>query len=109
MGVGVATADEIWFPLDRGNALILHSNQLVGEKVTDSPSTYTADQFNQEVISSSYQEIYCNEADLPQVAALLPRADPPTVGAAPVAQQPQAGQARPPATKRRKSRDVRAR
>jgi hypothetical protein len=107
MGVGVATADEIWFPLDRSTALILHSNKVVGEKATDAPSTYTVDQFNQEVISSSYQEIYCNEADLEQVTALLPRTDPPTVAA--TAPGPGGRQARPPSSKRRKQRDVRAR
>jgi hypothetical protein len=107
LGVGLATADEIWFPLDRTSAMILHSNKLVGEKVTDSPSTYTVDQFNQEVISSSYQEVYCHEADVERVAGLLPRAEPAVVGAS--APTPPAEPRPPRPAPKRGKRNVRAR
>lgn len=69
-GVGVATADEVWLPLDRSTALIMHANKLVGEKATDTPANFTVDSFNQEIISNSHREIYCHEADFERVAQL---------------------------------------
>jgi hypothetical protein len=69
-GPALAAADEIWLPLDRSTAVILHSNSLVGEKVTDAPANFPVDNFNQEVIANAVQEIYCHPADYERVAQL---------------------------------------
>lgn len=76
-GVSIGNADEIWFPLDRSSALILHSDALVGERVVRNPAT-TIDEFNQVVVSQAAQEIYCHPDDLPRLCRLdLPKANRP--------------------------------
>lgn len=72
MGVGVATADEIWLPLDRSTALVLHSDAGVGERVLHfQGQPAVLHDFNQMVISSSFNEIYAHPDDVVGVQSLV--------------------------------------
>jgi hypothetical protein len=80
-GVGVATADEVWLPLDRSTGLILHHDTAVGERVLDfqgKPAVML--DFNQRVVSSCFSEIYAHPDDVPGVLSLvLPDLDRPLI------------------------------
>lgn len=69
-GVGLATADELWLPLDRRTALILHNEEVVGERIIKAPPDHSVDDFNQAVVSQAYAELYCHPDDLDRVNTL---------------------------------------
>lgn len=78
MGVGIGNADEVWVPLDRRTALILHNEELVGERVIKAPPEHSVDDFNQAIVSQAGHEVYCHPDDLWRLRRLrLPRADRP--------------------------------
>jgi len=81
MGVGVATADEIWLPLDRSTGLILHSDTGIGERVLSfqgRPDVLR--EFNQTVVSCCFNEIYAHPDDVVAVdSLLLPERDRPLI------------------------------
>jgi hypothetical protein len=62
-GVGVLTADEIWFPLDRHNVLTLHNRPPSAFGVVNAPSMLR-DSFNRAVMWNAASEIYCHPDDL---------------------------------------------
>lgn len=69
-GVGVINADEIWLPLGRDTALILHSDPIVGERVMEAPDGRSADDFNQAMVLNAIAEIYCHPDDVERLADL---------------------------------------
>jgi hypothetical protein len=82
MGVGIGTADELWLPLDRSTALILHSENLLGDRVVHAPVSHSVDDFNQAVVSQAHREIYCHPDDLPRLQRLrFPDPDRPLMSA----------------------------
>lgn len=67
-------------PLDRSTALILHSEELVGEIVIKAPAEHSVDDFNQVVISQASREVYCHPDDVWRLRRLdLPDPDRPLV------------------------------
>jgi hypothetical protein len=70
MGVGIGTADELWLPLDRSTALILHTEKGVADIVIDAPLGHGVDDFNQAVVGQAYREVYCHPDDLPRLDRL---------------------------------------
>ncbi len=77
-GVGIATADELWVPLDRSTALILHNEELIGERIIYATPDYGIDDFNQALVSQAAREIYCHPDDLSRLGSLdLPAPDRP--------------------------------
>lgn len=80
MGVGIATADEIWLPLDRRNLLILHSDPVVSDRILETPPGFTIDVCNQTLISGAAAEIYCHPHDFRRLEQLdLPDPDRPLI------------------------------
>lgn len=78
LGVGPATADEIWLPIDRRTALILHGDEVVGDGLREAPSEFSIDQMNQALVSGTYIELYCHPDDLDRLDRLtLPNPDRP--------------------------------
>src|SRR5205823_5299646 len=76
LGVGVTTADEIYFPLDRQNVLVMHTDPMIGQRVYPAPDTMSPADFNQWLVRNAAAEIYCHPDDLAAVQALdLPAAD----------------------------------
>jgi hypothetical protein len=69
-GVGIGNADELWIPLDRSTALVLHSEKDVGDRVIKAPSGHTVDDFNQNVVGSAYREVYCHPDDVQRLRRL---------------------------------------
>lgn len=64
-GVGIATADEIWMPLDRSTALMLHSDREVGERIVDGDALgFGVDAFNAAVVAFAREEVYCHPEDV---------------------------------------------
>lgn len=63
-GVGVATADELWLPLDRRNVLVLHNRPLFedGAVVKGLPPEFRH-VLNQAVIGNTTNRIYCHPSD----------------------------------------------
>jgi hypothetical protein len=55
LGVGLATADWLWLPLDRSTALIVHNEDTVGGVVTRAPIGHGVDDFNQAVLGQAHQ------------------------------------------------------
>lgn len=79
-GVGIATADELWLPLDRRTSLILHSDSEVGdiEIEVKSTSELSVDDFNQAVAMNADSEIYVHPDDMSRVDRLeMPQTDRP--------------------------------
>jgi hypothetical protein len=78
MGVGLATADELWMPLDRWTAVILHTDELVGDRVIEAPQDHSVDDFNQAVVGHAHAEIDAHPDDVARVDKLrLPDLDRP--------------------------------
>lgn len=76
LGVGVGNADEIWMPLDRRTALILHGDEIVGERVIKVPPKHSVDDFNQVVVAQAGSEVYCHPEDVWRLHRLdLPQPD----------------------------------
>lgn len=70
MGVGLATADEIWMPLDRHTLLIMHSNPGTSDRVIHLESDDDIASLNQVVVDTARVEVFCHPDDLDSVAAL---------------------------------------
>jgi hypothetical protein len=82
MGVGLASADEIWLPLDRSTALILHTDEVIGDRVFPAPAGVTVDTFNQMVVGQAYQEVYCHPDDVARLKRItLPKSNRPLMQA----------------------------
>jgi hypothetical protein len=64
LGVGLATADEIWFPLDRSTLLTLHTDGSVGDKVIRPPFVPDIDHVNEFLVSQAHREVYCHPDDV---------------------------------------------
>ena len=78
VGVGFATADQVWLPLNRQTLLILHNDAVVGDRVFDAPPGFSVDECNQTLIRQTAAEIYCHPDDLRRLEQLdLPPADRP--------------------------------
>jgi len=71
LGVGFATADEIWLPLDRRTALILHHDPAVGDRVIGPIPGLGVDEFNSTIVGSARRELYCHPADVNRLDGLL--------------------------------------
>lgn len=69
MGVGIANADELWLPLDRSTALILHADDRVGDIEVDS-MFLNVDDFNQAVAFNADAELYAHPEDVSRVDPL---------------------------------------
>ena len=63
-GVGVLTADEIWFPLDRQNVLTLHNRAPSSASGVVNAPSMLRDSFNEAVMWNAASEIYCHPDDL---------------------------------------------
>ncbi len=63
MRVGIANADEIWFPLDRYNVLVLHDRRAAADGVVNAP-IMLRETFNQAIIANAKTDIYCHPDDL---------------------------------------------
>lgn len=63
MGVGFINADELWLPLSRKEALILHNDPSIGELIYDAPGE-VAHEFNQAVVWNAASEVYCHPDEL---------------------------------------------
>lgn len=59
LGVGIANADQLWLPLDRRTALVLHSDPSAPE-VVSAGSPELMDTFNAYVIGNAQAEVYCH-------------------------------------------------
>lgn len=70
MGVGLATADEIWMPLDRHALLIMHSNVGTSDRVIHLDSDDDIASLNQTIVDTARIEVFCHPDDLDCVAAL---------------------------------------
>ena len=68
-GIGVANADEIWLPLNRRTALLLHSYEEIPEQAMLSP--FTIEDMNRRTIRQSFDEIYCHPDDVSNATAAL--------------------------------------
>jgi hypothetical protein len=80
IGVGIANADELWLPLDRSTALILHSDDQLGDIEVDSMETFSVKDFNQAVALNAEMEIYAHPEDVGLVDQLeMPQSDRPIV------------------------------
>jgi hypothetical protein len=78
VGVGIINADELWLPLDRSNALILHNDPSFSERIIDAPPEHGVDDFNQAVVLNAVAEVYCHPADVERLADLeFPEPDKP--------------------------------
>jgi len=78
MGVGPATADELWLPLDRRTLLILHDGDDVGDFITPAPPGVTIDGINQALVSTAASEVYCHPSDVGRIDCLqMPSGDQP--------------------------------
>jgi hypothetical protein len=67
LGVGLATADEIWLPLDRQTLLTLHTDKAVGEIVMRPPYGPLGpdlDKINEFIVSQAHREVYCHPDDV---------------------------------------------
>jgi hypothetical protein len=64
MGVGPATADEIWIPLDRSTLLVLHNDEMIEEGRLLAPRGYSLDNVNAFVVSQADREVYCHPDDV---------------------------------------------
>ena len=63
LGVGIVNADQLWLPLDRRTALVLHSDPTIPEEVrTGHPALI--DTFNAYVVGNAWAEVYCHPDDL---------------------------------------------
>ena len=75
-GTGVATAAEILVPLDRHYLLSMHSFEGTGEGLVEldpEASSYLARHYNNMLISSAYQEVFCHQSDFVHVLPLAER------------------------------------
>jgi hypothetical protein len=80
MPPGPATADEIFVPLDRRTALVLHRDDLVGEQFFAAPPDETIDERNQQIAGNARSEIYAHPDDLGRLKGLqLPPANMPVL------------------------------
>ncbi len=70
VGHGVGNSDEIWLPLDRSTALIMHDDPAIGDRVVFNPPGYSVDDFNQVTITHSFNEVYCHPDDLHRLRGL---------------------------------------
>jgi hypothetical protein len=70
MGVGVANADEILFPLDRQHLLLLHLDLTMPNSHTAAPFGLSLDEINQVIAGHAAQEVYCHPADVDRLASL---------------------------------------
>ncbi|MFN3255403.1 MAG: DUF4238 domain-containing protein [Ilumatobacter sp.] len=70
MGVGLATADEIWIPLDRHTLLIMHSNPGTGDRVIHLDSDDDISALNQTIVDTARVEVFCHPDDSDNVATL---------------------------------------
>jgi hypothetical protein len=77
LGVGPGSAAEIWIPVDRSTALILHRNAELGDCEMDADALdYAAATFNQQTVWGAQSEVYCNPDDVPALRELnLPSPD----------------------------------
>lgn len=62
-GVGIGNADEIWLPLDRQTVLMLHSEEIIGERIIPADDEYGIDQFNQMTVNHAVDEVYFHPDD----------------------------------------------
>jgi hypothetical protein len=78
MGIGVATADEVIFPLDRTNLLVMHNYPDIGEHVIPADPSQTIADCNQMIVHNARHEVYAHPDDIDAVLALdLPDPDRP--------------------------------
>jgi len=79
LGVGPATADEVWIPIDRSTALMLHGHADIGDCEIDANTVgLTATAFNQCAVSAAADEVYCHPDELPALQPLeLPSSERP--------------------------------
>lgn len=77
LGVGVATADEIWLPIDRHRALVFHSDEVIGNRSIDvSAQPNAARDFNQTTVNHAFAEVYAHPDDAARVLAEMVWPDP---------------------------------
>ncbi len=77
-GVGIINADELWLPINRSTAFVLHSDPNRTERFVNAPAHATLDSVNQAIALSASAEIYCHPDDLDRVMRLqLPEQDRP--------------------------------
>lgn len=69
-GVGYGTADELWLPLDRQTALLMHLDDDSGDQVVAAPPGITVDGVNQLVVSQAFTDVYCHPDDVERVRRL---------------------------------------
>jgi len=75
-GTGVATAAEVLVPLDRHYLLSMHSFKGTREGLVElnaDASPYLARHYNNMLISSAYQEVFCHQSDFAHVLPLAER------------------------------------
>ena len=64
LGVGIVNADQLWLPLDRRTALVLHSDPAIPEEVRFPADPALIDTFNGYVVRNAWAEVYCHPDDL---------------------------------------------
>lgn len=69
-GVGLATADEIWLPVDRHTLLIMHSNPGTSDSVIHLDSEDDIASLNQTIVDTARLEVFCHPDDMDSVAQL---------------------------------------
>ena len=72
-GVGFASAAEVLVPLDRHHLLCMHSIESAGEGLVEldpEASPYLVTHYNNMLISSAYQEVFCHQSDFDHVLSI---------------------------------------
>ena len=72
-GTGMANAAEVLIPLDRHHLLCMHSFEELDERFVEldpEASPYLARHYNNLLISSAYQEVFCHQSDYDHVLPL---------------------------------------
>ena len=72
-GVGFSSAAEVLVPLDRHHLLCMHAFESAGEGLVEldsEASPYLATHYNNMLISSAYQEVFCHQNDYDHVLSI---------------------------------------